>query len=213
MAVAGRCESRPVVLVHGLWYGGWTLGRLGGVLRGHGFRPAVFGWSTRRPGFDRHAESLRRFAAAQAGARLDFVAHSLGGLLLLEMLARDPGLPPGRVVLLSTPLAGSAVAERVSRWPGVGWLLGAAAGPLGRGAALPEHGFGRELGMIAGSRPLGLGMLAGRPGGPGDGTVAIAETRHPALADHLVLPVSHTGMLASRAVAQAAARFLERGHF
>ncbi|MDX1380913.1 MAG: alpha/beta hydrolase [Xanthomonadales bacterium] len=211
--MAGNGEARPVVLVHGLWYGGWTLGRLAGVLRDHGFQPAVFGWSTRQPDLRHHADALQRFAQAQAGERLDFVAHSLGGLLLLEMLARDPGLPPGRVVLLSTPLAGSAVAERVSRWPGVGWLLGAAAGPLARGAVLPGQGFGRELGMVAGRRPLGLGLLAGRPGGPGDGTVAVAETRHPALADHLVLPVSHTGMLASRAVAEAAARFLERGHF
>ena len=205
--------SRPVVLVHGLWYGGWTLGRLAGVLRSRGYQPAIFGWSTRQADLERHADALHRFAAAQAGERLDFVAHSLGGLLLLHLLSGRPALPPGRVVLLSTPLQGSAVVRRIQRWPGAGWLLGSAAGPLQRGALLPEAGCGRELGMLAGSRPLGLGRLTGRMEGPGDGTVTVAETRHPALSDHLVLPVSHTGMLASRTVAEAAARFLRDGHF
>jgi hypothetical protein len=67
--------------------------------------------------------------------------------------------------------------------------------------------------MIAGSRGVGLGLLLGGPGGPGDGTVAVAETRAEGLADHLVLPVTHTGMLFSRAVVRQAGEFLQAGRF
>ena len=65
-------------------------------------------------------------------------------------------------------------------------LLGTAGEPLMRGVpAWPE---GRRTGMIAGSRPVGLGLLAGRIEKPNDGTVAVSETRHPELDQHLTLP-------------------------
>jgi hypothetical protein len=67
--------------------------------------------------------------------------------------------------------------------------------------------------MIAGSRPIGLGWIAGGIGGPGDGTVAVAETRVTGLADHCVLPVSHSGLVLSRAVVRNTVQFLETGRF
>ena len=70
-----------------------------------------------------------------------------------------------------------------------------------------------EIGMIAGSRPLGLGLLAGGAGGPGDGTVGLHETVHKGLKDHLVLPASHSGLLFSTEVARQVGIFLQRGQF
>jgi hypothetical protein len=67
--------------------------------------------------------------------------------------------------------------------------------------------------MIAGSRSFGLGLLLGGLGEPGDGTVAIAETRAEGLRQHLVLPVTHTGMLFSKDVAREVACFLQVGSF
>ena len=61
--------------------------------------------------------------------------------------------------------------------------------------------------MIAGTRPRGLGGLVARFDEPHDGTVAVRETRAPGLADHLLLPASHTGLMFSAdAVARAASR-------
>ena len=56
-------------------------------------------------------------------------------------------------------------------------------------------------------------MLLGGVGGAGDGTVALRETHMPGLADHITLPVTHTGMLYSREVARQAAYFLRTGGF
>jgi hypothetical protein len=71
----------------------------------------------------------------------------------------------------------------------------------------------RDIGMIAGSRSIGLGLLLGGLGEPGDGTVAVAETRAEGLRQHRLLPVTHTGMLFSKQVAREVAYFLRTGSF
>ena len=58
-----------------------------------------------------------------------------------------------------------------------------------------------------------LGRLTGRFGEANDGTVAVAETRLDGIKDHIVLPVSHSGMMLSSTVADQAAAFLQRGAF
>jgi hypothetical protein len=114
-------------------------------------------------------------------------------------------------VLLGSPLNGSAVARKAARVPGSAKLLGEARTVLERGfASLPP---GPEVGMIAGSRSLGLGWVVGGTGGTGDGTVAVGETRLEGLQDHLVLPVTHTGLLFSRKVARRVNCFLRSGSF
>ncbi|MFO1427368.1 MAG: hypothetical protein U1F11_10455 [Steroidobacteraceae bacterium] len=67
--------------------------------------------------------------------------------------------------------------------------------------------------MIAGTRPVGLGQFLARFREPNDGTVALRETRLPGTTDHLVLPVSHTGMLLSARVAEQCGQFLRDGRF
>ncbi len=71
----------------------------------------------------------------------------------------------------------------------------------------------RDLGVIAGNLARGVGRLWGTLEGPSDGTVLVAETQLVGAEDHLVLPVSHTGMVFSKAVASAAGRFLSTGKF
>lgn len=200
-----------VVLVHGLWFGAWSLALLARRLREAGFEPRSFRYRTTAAAPEQHARALRQFVGPDSRAPLHFVAHSLGGLVTLQMLAEYPELPVGRVVLLGTPLRGSVSARKSSKLPGGRRLLGAARPALESGfAALAAE---REIGMIAGSRGFGLGLLLGGTGGPGDGTVAVAETRVEGLRDHVVLPVTHTGMLFSRAVARAVCRFLQTGRF
>jgi hypothetical protein len=73
---------------------------------------------------------------------------------------------------------------------------------------------GIEAGAIAGNRRFGLGRLIGLDVPlPNDGVVAVEETRHPQLADHLVMRVSHSEMLVSAAVAREVAAFLATGSF
>lgn len=200
-----------VVLVHGLWFGAWTMRPLASQLRKAGFIVRRFNYRTTRGGLTAHARRLRGFAARSKNPRQHFVAHSLGGLVTLQMLADFRDLPPGRVVFLASPVGGSSVARKTRKIPGSRKLLGEIRSALESG--FKPASMAREAGMIAGSKTIGLGMLVGGPGGPGDGTVSISETRIDGLKDHLVLPVTHTSMLYSPEVAKQTARFLETGGF
>jgi hypothetical protein len=90
---------------------------------------------------------------------------------------------------------------------------------LGRSLALWREpvnaslGSDIEVGVIAGTRPLGLGRFVARLPKQNDGVVCVDETRFPAMRDHIALPVAHTEMLVSPAVARLTTTFLKTGAF
>lgn len=204
-------RTRTVVLVHGLWFGAWSMWLLERRLRKAGFSTCRFRYRSTRSALEGHAAALRDHLATRGGEGMDFVAHSLGGLVVLQMLTDFVGCPPGRAVLLGSPLAGSAVARRSARIPGFARLLGKVRPALEAGFSRLPSGW--QVGMIAGARSFGLGWLVGGTGGAGDGTVAVSETRADGLQEHLVIPVTHTGLLFSRAVARRVSGFLRSGSF
>ena len=60
---------------------------------------------------------------------------------------------------------------------------------------------------------MGLGKLVGARGAPNDGTIFVDETRLPGISQHLVMPVSHTGLPFSKSVARQTGAFLRSGKF
>jgi pimeloyl-ACP methyl ester carboxylesterase len=147
------------------------------------------------------------------GATAHIVAHSLGGVIVLEALAAAGDFPKGRVVMLGCPVRGSRAAQAIARWPVGPQVLG----PLAAAELCHPHDRrappDREVGVIAGARSAGLGRLFAELPRPNDGTVAVEETCLPGAAAEIVLDVSHTGMLLSSAVANATASFLSTGRF
>ena len=208
--------SDHVILLHGLWMRGFALSMLHRRLIEADFRVHRFDYlsvaATQQRILDRlHARMTGLAAEADA---VHLVGHSLGGLLALRACLEGSAaaLPPGRIVCLGSPLKGSAAARGFAAWGRGGEVL------LGRNRELLEQGFERwdgprEVGMIAGRMPLGLGAVLGHFEGEHDGTVAVSETLLPGLTDHCVVEANHTGLLFSQDVARQAAEFLRHGHF
>jgi pimeloyl-ACP methyl ester carboxylesterase len=203
--------AERIVLLHGLWMRPLALAPLARQLRGEGFEVSLYGYPSLSRSADAIVDDLRARIAALRGRTVHVVGHSLGGLIALQALRDERGLPPGRVVCLGSPLLGSRTARAVSAWPLVPWVVGSS-GTLLREGVPPWQGA-REIGAIAGHAPFGIGVLAGAVRGPGDGTVAVAETRLPGLRDHALVATSHTGLIYSPAVGRMAARFLRHGRF
>ena len=179
-------------------------------LKRRGFAPIIFSYATlwQSPvlAMDRLAQRLSGFGDGP----VHLLAHSLGGLIAAETLNRHPDVPAGRLVCLGSPIAGSAAARGLQR-TSLAWVSGKSGGFLRQGLTrLPP---GREIGMIAGSRSVGLGKFFGGFEGENDGTVAVSETRMPGLAEHVVLGASHSGLIVSAKAAELAANFLRTGHF
>ncbi len=198
-----------VVLVHGLWNSPWWLWPLARRLRGHGFQVEGFGYPSILGGPGPAVAAL--VARLRDGPPCHLVGHSLGGLLALEALRAEPGLPVRRVVCLGSPLCGSATARMLSAHRSLSWALGRSA-PLLLCGCQPWEGPA-ELGVIAGDRPRGAGRLLAAVGRDSDGTVALAETRLPGAKAHCQVPASHTGLVLSAAAARQAASFLRSGAF
>ena len=201
--------SRRVILLHGLWMPGAAMHWLAAQLKAAGFAPEIFSYHSVADGPDLAVPRLVELLQAEGEA--DIVAHSLGGLIALQALCESPDLPVARVVCLGSPLTGSGAATGMLRWAPAANLLGRSAALLQRGIACWQ---GRaQVGAIAGHVPHGLGALFAGFDGEHDGTVAVAETRLPGLADHIVVDASHSGMLFSAQAAAQAIAFLRDGHF
>ncbi len=210
-----------VILVHGLWMSGIELVSLKNRLNSDAaFEAVPFSYPSVSGSMLDHVAALREFAQWQKAERMHFVGHSLGGLVVLNLLEATADLPPGRAVLLGAPLQGSRAAQGLARWP----LGKAMLGITMRQEFLPTDGVEpratartwndrREVGVIAGSSGFGLGRLVAKLDGENDGTVMVEETRLTGARDHLVLPVTHTGMLFSSEVARQTAAFLRTGRF
>ena len=201
----------PVVLLHGLFLSGWVMRWLARALRRCGLCTAIFSYPTRRRSPAANAADLAAFIARLQAPQVDLVAHSLGSLVTLHLLARcDARRRVRRVVLLGPPLDGSVVARRLARRAAGRWLLGRSLerGLIGGRPAAPA---GVDLVVIAGDRGWGFGWLLGGLPRPNDGTVAVAETRAPDCPRHRVCSVSHMGLVFSPRVARCVCRFLRDG--
>jgi pimeloyl-ACP methyl ester carboxylesterase len=209
---------KTVVLLHGIWSHGvgmFVIRRH--LVREYGLDVHYFNYPSLKGTLDHNATALFRFVDRLGKDGAHIVGHSLGGVVALRMLARQKDAPAGRLVCLGSPLTGSRAADFLA---GQDWADGLL------GATLPEgvlresanewgsHVCGeREVGVIAGNVPLGVGRLVTNFDGPNDGTVAVAETELAGTRDHLVMPVSHRGMVVSSRVADQAWAFLHRGEF
>lgn len=204
--------SETVVLVHGIWMTGLELALLARRLRDCGYRTVVFRYHSLRGTVAQNAQSLRRRIDELGDAPVHLVGHSLGGLVILRALHEQADLVSGRIVLLGSPVQGSVIAQRLSRHCLSRWLIGRS----GEQALLgdrPRWRGRQSLGVIAGTRPVGVGRLLGGFDGANDGTVAVSETQLENATASLLFPSSHFGLLASRDVAAAVCTFLRQGDF
>ena len=202
-----------VVLIHGLWVHGIAMALMRRRVERGGYRAVSYSYPSLRFTLAENVERLAGYCRSLAASQLHFVGHSLGGLIVLRLLERPDAPPAGRVVLIGSPVAGSHAARRLARLPGGRAALGRSMSQWLSAAPAVARG-GVDIGIIAGTLPVGLGrIVAPDLAPPNDGAVSVAETRLPGARDTITLNVSHSGMLVSRAVAQQIVHFLRDGAF
>ena len=204
--------EKIVVLIHGLWMPGIEMQLLGNRLREAGFSTCRFTYKSVRSSPLENTIELQKFINNIKAQELHFVCHSLGGLVVRHLFCQYPEQRPGRIVTLGTPHSASSSAKKLVKiFPGR-MLLGKSInqGLLG---PVPPWSSNNELGIIAGTLRLGLGMIVPGIAKPNDGSVTVQETMLDNATDHITLPVSHFGMLLSKRVAYQTIYFLQNGKF
>jgi pimeloyl-ACP methyl ester carboxylesterase len=211
-----------VVYVHGLWLNGWESLLLRQRLsRQLNCATVSFPYASLGASLEQNVRSLGGFLGGLNADALHLVGHSMGGLVILELFeisaARSASgadkLPPGRIVLLGSPVRGSRAARNLSLLPFGRRMLGRTA----HEALLPERDRQwrgeRELGIIAGTVPVGFGRFMGPFDAPSDGTVLVGETHLRGAKEHLSMRTTHSGMVYSAPVARQISSFLRDGCF
>jgi len=177
-----------------------------------GFAPQLFRYHSTKSSLDEITAALAAQMRA-TGPQVHVIGHSLGGVIAFETFDRHADLPPGRVVLMGAPLRGARAAQSLARHA----FGQAVLGPLAVSQlAQPRERrwtIARELGLIAGSRSIGVGRFMARLSSPNDGTVCVDETRLPGALAETAFHTSHLGMLLHPDVAHATVQFLRSGSF
>ena len=203
-----------IIYVHGLWLNGTeSLILRRRMERDWGIPVHPFRYRSVTSNMGEIAARLQAFVKELAPQSLHLIGHSLGGLVIYRFLERYPDQPPGRVVFLGTPSVASRAAVEAARMKWAATLVGHCVAEELLIERTRRWAVKRDLGIIAGTKNVGLGQFFAGFEEDCDGTISVDETRLPGAADHLTLPVSHMGMLLSARVARETVEFLQTGRF
>ncbi len=151
----------------------------------------------------------------QSCAKVHFVTHSMGGILVRSYFSRHQNNSLGRVVMLGPPNQGSELVDRLGRL----WLFKRINGPAGSELGTDPNStpnqvgpVGFELGVIAGDRSINWINSLIIPG-KDDGKVSIDRTKASGMKEHLIIHATHPYLMKNATAIQASLRFLQSGSF
>lgn len=147
--------------------------------------------------------------------RIDFVTHSLGGILVRSYLARHPLPSLGRVVMLGPPNQGSEIVDRLGGLFLFKWINGPAGNELGTDSNSVPNLLGQAkfpVGIIAGDRSINWINSLLIPGRD-DGKVSVERTKLAGMSDHIVIHATHPFIMRNREAIEQTIQFLSTGRF
>ena len=223
--VASQAQWAPgeqcVVLLHGLGRTYRSMDQIEDALRASGYRTVNINYPSRSKTIQELAveavpEGLHH-CRLKGAKQINFVTHSMGGLVLRYYLSTHRVPELGKAVMLSPPnqgsevadaLAGSAIYSRVNGPAGAQLVTG----PQGLPAQLGPVDF--TLGIITGNEHTAVdAVLATQIPGENDGKVSVERAKVEGMRDFLVLPVTHTFIVNNDVVIGQTLHFLKHGQF
>ncbi|HKJ05280.1 MAG TPA: hypothetical protein VJ974_06775 [Geopsychrobacteraceae bacterium] len=210
-------QADCVILLHGLARSASSMNKLERHLEAEGYDVINVDYPSTKHPIEFLAETAigSNLGQCSEGDEVNFVTHSLGGILVRQYLSENEIPKLGRVVMLGPPNKGSEVVDNLGNFPGFYFINGDAGMQLGTYESSVPNLLGRanfDLGVIAGTRSINL-ILSMMIPDTDDGKVSIERTKLEGMTDHIEFPVSHPFIMKDDNVIEQAIHFLEYGKF
>ena len=208
-----------VILLHGLCRTSRSMSVMARALTQASYNVHNVDYASRSKSIELLGEDVVGLAVADCerdgAVKINFVTHSLGGILVRSYLANHSVPTLGRVVMLGSPNQGSEVVDKLGGW----WLFKKINGPAGN-----ELGTGKDsmpnrlgaanfcVGIIAGNRTINWINSLMIPGSD-DGKVSVARTKLARMTDHIVIPSAHPFLMRNATAIRQTIYFLRNGKF
>jgi pimeloyl-ACP methyl ester carboxylesterase len=207
-----------VVLLHGLARSSSSMKKLQSVLRANGYEVCNVDYPSREHSIEVLASDFVAPAIAKCfsdNEPVNFVTHSLGGIVVRQLAATKAVANIGRVVMLSPPNHGSELVDKLGSLKLFDWINGPAGKEIGTDSHSLPIRLGPatfELGIITGDRSINpfLSMLIP---GDNDGKVAVDHAKLDGMKDFTVLHCSHPYIMKCDPAIVQTLQFLKHGEF
>lgn len=218
--LASAIENQQyVILLHGLCRTSRSMAPMERALSASGFHVVNVDYSSRTGSIVKLSDAAIGLAVAdcqKAGAtKIDFVTHSLGGILVRSYLSRHTLPNLGRVVMLGPPNRGSELVDKLGSF----WWFKKINGPAGNELGTDSNSTPNQLGpvnycvgVIAGDRSINWINSLLIPGSD-DGKVSVERTKLAGMADHIVIHATHPFLMRNQTAIRQAIQFLRAGRF
>ncbi len=210
-------SNEYVILLHGLARSDKSFRKLASVLNKKGYHTINCGYPSRKYCIDALAQNAISDALSHCpeGSKINFVTHSMGGILVRQYLSTNVIENLGRVVMLGPPNKGSQVVDSLRFVPGFKLFNGPAGIQLGTEIDSVPNKLGAanfDLGIIAGTRSINLILSMMLPN-QNDGKVSVENTKLAGMKDHICLPVTHPFMMKNNKAINQVLHYLSHGQF
>lgn len=216
---ANSLSNECVVLLHGLARTASSMKTLEKELSQSGYWVVNIDYPSREKPIEYLAETAvgsgLNECQKNAARPINFVTHSLGGILVRQYYKQHKPENVNRVVMLGPPNHGSEVVDNLKNVPGFELLNGPAGMQLGTGTEDIPKSLGPvnfELGVIAGTQSINLILSSFLPN-PDDGKVSVESAKIEGMCGFVALPATHPFMMKNKQVIKEVKQFLKSGKF